>query len=398
MTAAAAGATHRRQRGGVDWRLVGAALAIAVITRVVLFGAVWVSMRALPRLGYYPAQLPDSFLPDHPALDGWVRWDAAHYIAVAEIGYGEGNPSPGQGLGFFPLFPLVMRALVKLPGVTASTEAYAVAALLIANVSFLIAVVLLTILAHRDRPRGETLSTVLVFCLSPFAFFFNAAYSESFFMVLAIGALLLAQRGRWLGAGAVAGLATATRLAGLALIPALLYGAYRAGLRGWRLAMIGVLASTGFLGWTLFTALRHDDPLAYFTAQENWGGWDEHVRFYAELFLRSPGEAIGGDPGHLIIMFNLALAIGCIALLPMVWRRTAPAVAAFTVLIVVGHTAVTWVSLGRYLLPAIGIYLVLGILLERAPWSGWPRDLALAGSAMLLTMLAVLFAHGFWVV
>jgi hypothetical protein len=399
MVSATAPVTSRktRSRRAIDWRLIGTALAIAAVTRVILFAAVWISMRALPRLGFYPAQLPDSFLPEHASLDGWVRWDAAHYIAVAQIGYGEGNPSPGEGLGFFPVFPLLMRALVALPGVPNQTASYAIAALIIANVCFFMAVALLALLAA-SQSRGHALTAVLIFCLSPFAFFFNAAYSESLFLAMVLASLVLAQRQHWLSAAAIAGFATATRLAGLALVPALVFGAYRAGVRGWRLVTTGLLAASGFFVWTLYTTVRHDDPRAYFVAQENWGGWDEHVRFYAELFLHSPDQALGGDPGHLIIIINVLLAFASLLLLPLVWRQTAPQIALFTVLIVVGHVAVTWVSLGRYLLPAIGIYLVLGNLLDRSSWSGWPRDLFLAGSTMLLTLLAVLFAHGFWVV
>ena len=84
--------------------LMREALVFAVLTRLALAIMVWVSLRAVPRLGFYPAQLPDNFLPDHPSLDGWARWDAAHYIAVARYGYGDpASPSPDGVIGIFPL-------------------------------------------------------------------------------------------------------------------------------------------------------------------------------------------------------------------------------------------------------------------------------------------------------
>ena len=78
------------------------ALLFAIVTRLGLFFAVWLTGRVLPKLALYPAQLPDQFLPDHPALDGWARWDTAHYVALARFGYSTANPSDAHGLAFLP--------------------------------------------------------------------------------------------------------------------------------------------------------------------------------------------------------------------------------------------------------------------------------------------------------
>ncbi|MDP9369667.1 MAG: hypothetical protein M3Q03_15575, partial [Chloroflexota bacterium] len=93
-------------------------LAVAVFSRLGLAFLAWFSLRVFPRLDTYPAQLPDSFLPGHRMLDGWARWDAAHYVAIAGGGYGGDNPSPHGGVGFFPLFPLLMRGAVELVGLS----------------------------------------------------------------------------------------------------------------------------------------------------------------------------------------------------------------------------------------------------------------------------------------
>jgi len=374
------------------------AVLFAIVTRLALAFAVWMTGRALPRLDFYPAQLPDSFIPNHPSLDGWARWDAAHYVALARFGYSTENPSNGDGLGFLPLFPLLMRALVRISGANPTDAAYAVAGILIANLCFVIAVALLAKLAGRILSGHTAVYPVMLLCLMPFSFFLNAAYSESLFLVIVLSALLLALDGKWLGAGAIGALASLTRLAGLGLAPALLWGAWKEGVRGWRLIATGVLPLGGFVAYSVYTAVWHDDPVAYFTAQQNWGGWDEHVRFYAELFVRSPGEALQGDPRHLVIVLNLMLALVCLALLPLVWKRLPPAIAMFTVVTVVAHLIVTWVSLGRYLLPAVGVYLVLGAMVASPRWSGWGRDALFAVLAILLATMTMLFSRGFWIV
>ena len=62
---------------------------------------------------------------------GLLGWDAGWYEAIARSGYG---PLGHQSLRFFPLFPLVGRALAVLPGVSAGA-----ALVVVANVSALVA-------------------------------------------------------------------------------------------------------------------------------------------------------------------------------------------------------------------------------------------------------------------
>lgn len=373
-------------------------LLFAIVTRIGLFFAVWLTGRVIPKLPLYPAQLPDQFLPDHPSLDGWARWDAAHYVSLARLGYSPDNPSHNEGLGFLPLYSLLTRGLVSISRVDRTDAAYAVAGIVIANVCFLIAVALFARISGRILSGHTAVYPVMLLCLMPYSFFFDAAYSESLFLVIVLTSLLLAMNGNWLPAGVVAAFASLTRLAGLALAPALFWGAWKDGVRGWRLIATGLLPFAGFASYSLYTAVRHNDPLAYFTAQQNWGGWNEHVRFYAELFFRHPKEALTGDPRHLIIVLNLLVALVFLALLPLVWKRLPPAIAMFTVVTVVAHAIVTWVSLGRYLLPAVGVYLVLGAAVASPRWSGWAREGLFALLAILLTTLTLLFSSGFWVV
>lgn len=374
------------------------ALAIAVCSRIVLAAVAWISLRAFPRFALHPVQLPDTFFPNHPLLDGWARWDAAHYVAIAQMGYGGDNPSPHGGLGFFPLFPLLMRGLTMVTGLAPTPGHLALAALLIANACFLIAVPLLTWLASQRFGPDAALNTALLVCIVPFSFFFNAAYSESLFFLLCLASLALAGRNRWWAAACFGLLASATRLVGLAVAPALLYLAWRQRARLRDLIGICILSPLGAIAFFVYTALKFDDPLAYFHAQATWGDWSDHVRYYATLFLKHPRSALGGDSGNLIIMLNVIMALIWLAFLPRVWRSLDPGTALFTTLLVVVQAAMTWVSLGRYLLPAFGFYLVAGVWLTHPHRSGWMRDVVVITAGLLLCLLTVLYAHDFWVV
>ena len=389
-------------RATTGWRpsaLTIETLAIAAVTRVGLAFVAWLSLRALPRLGLYPAQLPDSFLPEHPAWDPWARWDTSHYVAIAQLGYGDPvSPSPDGGVGFFPLYPLLMRGLIELSGVAATPGALAVAGLILANLAFLVAVPMLARLTADQLGDDAGRQAALLLCVAPFGFFFNAAYSESLFLAISLGSLLLARGDRFWPAAILAALASATRLVGLALLPALLLLAWRRRAPRRELLTILIVSPLGALAYAAYLAWAVGDPFAYFRAQATWGDWNDHVRFYASLFLLHPRDALFGDPRHLIILLNVATGLLFLALLPRVWRLLDPGTALFTTLLVLVQGAATWVSLGRYVLPAFGVWIVAGALLTRPRWSGWPRDAIIAASAILLATLTVLFGHGFWVV
>lgn len=379
-------------------RLTLSALAIAIGSRVVLAGIVWFAVRAIPRHAPYPAQLPDIFFPDRPFFDGWARWDAAHYVAIARLGYGADNPSPHGGVGFFPVFPLMMRGAVELVGAAPSEANLALAGMVIANLCFLVAVVLLAHLGADLFGAPVGIDAVLLLCVMPFGFFLNAAYSESVFLLLVLLTLTLTDRQRWWLAGLVAGVASGTRLVGLALAPVVLLAAWRRGARISDLVGSAALSVSGVVAYGVYCAWRFDDPLAYFNAQSEWGGWTEHVRYYAELFFVHPRQALTGRPEDLVVAIDLALGVIFLAFLPRLWRQGIPEIALLTTLLVVMQGAFTWLSLGRYVIPAIGVYFVAALFLAQPRWSGWPRDLVLLTSVLLLGFLSVLYATGFWVV
>ncbi len=374
-------------------------MLLAAASRMVLFAVAWLGLRAIPRLDRYPEQLPDSFLPANPALDGWARWDASHYIAVARFGYGDPvSPSPDGGVGFFPVYPGLIRGLAELLRIEPTDGALAVSGIVVSNLAFLIAVGLFALLAAELMETKAAQTAVLLLVVSPFGLFFDAVYTESLFLLQIIGALLLARRGRWVSAGLVAGTASGTRLVGVALTAALLAGAWSRRVGLGTLAAIAGTGISGMAGFFAYTWWRLGDPLAYFHAQERWGGWDEHVRFYVELFATRPREALGGDPRHLVILANVALALLFLALLPVVRRVGDVPTTTLTVLLVVGQLAVTWVSLGRYVTPAVGVYLAGGVLLTSARCPAWLRDGAVIAGAITLATMALLYTHGFWVI
>src|SRR5688500_16532057 len=199
-----------------------------------------------------------------PLLSPLARWDAAWYLRIAESGYGGSDVRAA----FFPLYPLLVRAVASPFG--ASPGALLVAADAVALAAFLGALVLLHRLVSLELGRPLAQPALLLLAVFPAAVFFGAPYSESLFLLLAVGAFYAARTGRWAWAGACAGLASGTRSAGLLLLLplALIWWQSRprrAGDAAWLLlAPLGIAAYAAWLG------LVEGDALRFLDVQEAW--------------------------------------------------------------------------------------------------------------------------------
>jgi hypothetical protein len=115
----------------------------------------------------------------------------------------------------------------------------------------------------------------LYLAVFPMALFLGAVYSESMFLALTIGAFVLAERRHWLGAGLVTGLAMLTRVAGVALVPALVVMAWRQPERRGALLRLCV-APLVFAAYPLYLGVARDDAFAFTRAQ---GFWNRHLSY-----------------------------------------------------------------------------------------------------------------------
>ena len=373
-------------------------LLIAVASRFMLMAMNWFTFKIFPTFERGYPKLFDELIPADNPLAGWGRWDAAHYALVAFEGYVGPSGEPVQTRGFFPLYPMMTRIFAWIVPGEATRADVAVAGIIVANLCFLVMVVMLAkvIAIQFDRETALTATTLMM--VSPFAFFFSAGYSESLFMLCVVVAFWFAYRQQWIGASVAIALASSTRLLGLALIPCILWIAWKQRAQIRDLVIIPVVGALGTLAYVVWTWLKYDDPLAYWNAQSTfWGTWQERVGNYIDILREQPMDMIN-SPENFVILMNLGMAVLVLATLPWVWKKVEPGLALFTTIIAVFHFVYTWHSLGRYLLAAIGAYIVWALWLNRPGWSSGVRTAAIMASTVMLTTLNLLFAHGFWVV
>jgi hypothetical protein len=211
-----------------------------------------------------------------------ANWDGGWYRALATDGY-KHQVSHGQTTtGFFPMYPMAMWLLSRpLLGV-ASSEAGAaiIAGVAISLVGGLVATMLVQRLAAGWWGEAASRRAAVLFCVFPGSVVFLMVYAEGLMIPLAAGCILALQRRRWLLAGGLAAVATATEPEAAVLI---LVCAVSAGLelrrRGWgarearRALAAPLLAPLGLIGVLAFLWAWTGNPTSYWIAQHD--GWNE---------------------------------------------------------------------------------------------------------------------------
>jgi hypothetical protein len=275
-----------------------------------------------------------------PLLSPLARWDAAWYLRIAESGYAGSDARAA----FFPLYPLLVRGLATPFG--ASPEALLLASYAVALAAFLGALVLLHRLVSLELGRPLARPALLLLAVFPAALYFGAPYSESLFLLLAVGAFYAARTGCWAWAGAAAAGAAATRSAGvLLLIPlAMLWWSSRGrGSRDRRLrdAAWLLLAPLGVAAYAAFLGLAEGDAWRFLDVQDAWsreltvplaGAWDGFTAAVdgARQLLSGQREVVyfeqaAGDPYRIAainlmlfgsLAFAVAACVGCLRRLP----------------------------------------------------------------------------------
>src|SRR5260221_10447355 len=125
-----------------------------------------------------------------PCLFVWYHWDAVAYVNIAHHGY-----TYIPDTAFFPFWPLIEHFGGLLLGGFFPGSYYA-AGLLLANICFYFALVLLYCLLAEDFEPTLARRALFYFALAPYALFFFAGYTESLFVLLSVGFFLLLRRGR----------------------------------------------------------------------------------------------------------------------------------------------------------------------------------------------------------
>jgi mannosyltransferase PIG-V len=201
----------------------------------------------------------------------YAKFDSGWYLSIMEWGYGPPPPAGKPSThAFFPLYPFTAKVLHK----TFAMDGFH-AGLVVSYVCLFLAASLLWREARERLGEEEAPYAVAFLLLSPVAFFLQAVYAESMFLLFALLAFRDTRAGRWKAAALWALLLGLTRASALAVAPALflaaLEGRRQEGPRRFaRAAAIGAIPAAVPLAWIFGMGWFHGEPGLFFRAMEGW--------------------------------------------------------------------------------------------------------------------------------
>jgi len=317
----------------------------------------------------------------------WGGFDGVHYLNIAEKGY-----EYGLTQAFFPLYPLLIHWFTiagnrLLP------------ALIISHLSFVGFLYYFVKLGRLDFKVKAVKWAGALLLLYPAGFFLFGVYTESLFLLLVAAVFYLARRQLWLQAAIVAGLASATRLVGIFLLPVILWEYYQVN-KPKILPLVGysLLASSGLLLYLNYLQRRFGDFLIFIHSQPGFGAGRQVdtlvlpyqvIARYFKMFLSvNPGNNI-----YPVLVFEFIATLFFVFLIVYAFKkklRSGYLIFIIPALLLPTLTG-TFASMPRYALIAFPLFYLLGNLKNKY------FKIILAGIfGLTLIWALVRFSRGLW--
>lgn len=329
-------------------------LGIITVWRLVLLVISFVASLLLsPRSGFFGPTV-------------WANFDGVHYLSIAQNGYYQYEQA------FFPLFPLLIRIFSFF-----TFENYLWSAMILVHIFLFIWLFFFYKLLRLDFSETVTRWILIFSLVFPTSFYFGAVYTETLFLFLVVTAFYAARKEKWLWTGVCIGLASATKLIGIFLLPAVLLLFYTSkkknlfsGKTIWTFLTMCAFSISGLVSYMVYLWQTYKDPLFFIHAQPAFGAnrtggeiilLPQVLYRYFKIFITVPFTNY--DIWIAFLEFFLMVAVLSILALCMYQRKVIIPYILFSVLAVVGPTLTgTLSSVPRYALVAFPIFIFLGLI------------------------------------
>lgn len=364
--------------------------------RVILFAVALLAVYLIPKWGgrfpYEDRVLVPTGLPSW--IWGFGNFDGVHYLRIAQDGYAAANTQV-----FFPLYPILVRILNIFPRNPLLDPSlfvdpsYFFTAFILSNLFFLFAIHYFYKLLRLDFDRKVSLRSLLLVLVFPVSFYFGAIYTESLFLLLAVASIYYSRKHNFLLSGILAGLASATRVLGLMLLPVIVLEIYLWA-KGRKLelgeklkAITGIVAAPmGTLLYMVYLKVTTGSYIYFLTAQAPFGAQRSAERLillpqviyrYLKIFTSLPVfslEFLSASNEFLFALIPLTLLV-------VFWKKMRLSYWIFTLGVLLIPTLTgTFSSMPRYalmgflllpllgqnkklLVPLIFVFILLGVIL-----------------------------------
>jgi hypothetical protein len=307
-----------------------------------------------------------------------MYWDGGWFLSVIS---GHAYETNAAAPVFYPLFPLTISTVQVLSGHLLNVSS---AALVVNTVALWFALVALVGIARNFVRPGHTWLVVALFLLSPAAIFMHFLYAETLFCAFAFWAYLFALQKKWLSMAVTLALLTAIKIPAILIIGLCALEFMRA--NDWDIkktlraaVLYFALTPLGFIAYGLYLKHLRGDFLAMFHGYHATHDWDYHVfnpNIAAPIFRALKETArlflgIASQPELALVNSALpAIGLGLLGLASLygIFRakgKLLPLGIAGLMSIVFFSINNNLVSVHRYLLPSVILYIVPIVLLEK---------------------------------
>jgi Gpi18-like mannosyltransferase len=348
-------------------RSIRDAFFVFLLTRILIFVIfIFVGQLRVVTIPDSPNNRQEAFVSlDHVPIARKLRetiWrgDVAYYMDISRDGYLRQpfDLENGRSMkyAFFPLHPLLLWLLGHI------TKDVLLWGAALSNLFFFFALVLLHKLTLAFGYE-ESIARRTIFYLAafPVSYFFSVPVTESLFVLVTVASFYAAKRERWWLAGVIGLLASATRVTGVFLLPALLvfnWQMYRSlqlkKILGLFLIPFGLFAYMFYSWWLSGNAWAFRDAVGY------WGRKPSFFLSGIVKYLIHPHQVI--EPWNFNLL-NVASALLCFVSIYILIRRREWALAFYTfVSIFLALSSNLMQSVDRYTMGFFPVFMGLAIV------------------------------------
>jgi hypothetical protein len=325
---------------------------------------------------------------DGDPIKSVLAWDGEWYQWILRHGYAF-RPDRGaeQPTAFFPVLPWVTKAVQFV------IRSELAAVVIVSTLAGAAAVCALYVAGRAWRGERVARAGVVAMLAYPASLFLWAFYTEALFVAVTAVAFVAAAQGRRWVAVVAGGLAVATRLPGIVVVPVLLLIDWRRRGRVSAASSVYLLAAIGLVPVIVAQQVQAGDGLAFLTAGQAWG----REPSWPWVPLVDLGR-IAADPAYgdyrPVAAGDLAASVLFLAAAVVAFVRRFPVEAGAWIVLMIGVPLFTTlpVSFMRYALAAWPAFLVAADVGVRTPVP--VRAAAVAALAVLSVLLLSRFAGG----
>ncbi|OGE13289.1 hypothetical protein A3G14_05405 [Candidatus Curtissbacteria bacterium RIFCSPLOWO2_12_FULL_38_9] len=356
-------------------------ILLFLIWKIVVFIPAIIGPYVINDFGYkfpYAEILQSSNLPYW--LWSFGNFDGVHYIRIAQDGYAYQFTQ-----AFFPFYPILIKLVSYL-----TFGNFLISALLISNLAFLAGLLIFYKLVKKNYGQKTAFWSCLFLLAFPTSFYFGAVYTEGIFFLMIVATFYLLEEKKILLASIIGTFASATRLVGVFLAPALIKK------MNFKSLIPLLVVPIGLVIYMIYLKIEFNNPLYFLTAQSVWGQERSTTGIvllpqvfwrYFKILMTTSG----------LPLFNAALELAAtifaLIILTIATKRVKREWLIFSWLAVLTPTLTgTLTSVPRYILIAFPIYIVLAQIKNTNL-----KILILAMSLIILFIATALFSRGYWI-